>query len=152
LARALRPDKLTLAALEATLRGPTTPTWLALDADAEILQQRSERLAGALAAAGVEVAVVASPGAVGGGGAPGLLLPGWAVAVPEAYAEPLRRSSTAVVGRLERGRCLLDLRCVPPEDDTVIAASVTAVRATLQGQSADGRTNSGVAALRGGTS
>ncbi|MDQ6937203.1 MAG: L-seryl-tRNA(Sec) selenium transferase, partial [Actinomycetota bacterium] len=48
LARALRVDKLTLAALEATLRGPVTPTWGSLRADPATLRGRTERLAAAL--------------------------------------------------------------------------------------------------------
>jgi L-seryl-tRNA(Ser) seleniumtransferase len=127
LARALRVDKLTLAALEATLRGPATPTARALRADAGELRARADLLAGGLASAGVEAEVVESAGAVGGGGAPGLSLPGWAVALPEAYAAPLRLGDPAVVGRVERGRCLLDLRCVPAADDARLLAAVTAV-------------------------
>ena len=128
LARALRTDKLTLAALEATLRGPVTPTWVALRADSEDLNRRAERVAAALERAGVVAEVVSSDGVVGGGGAPGLRLPGWAVALPEAYAAPLRQGTVAVVGRVERGRCLLDLRCVPPEAETALIEAVLAVR------------------------
>ena len=122
LARALRVDKLTLAALEATLRGPVTPTWQALTADPTRLRERCEALA---AAVGGEV--VESNGAVGGGGAPGLVLAGWAVALPESYAAALRAGSPCVVGRLERGACLLDLRCVPEADDANLVAAVRAV-------------------------
>ncbi|MBC7372981.1 MAG: L-seryl-tRNA(Sec) selenium transferase [Frankiales bacterium] len=122
LQRALRVDKLTLAALEATLRGPRTPAWQSLTADPARLRERCERLA---ARAGGEV--VASDGAVGGGGAPGLALPGWAVALPEAYAPALRAGDPCVVGRLERGACLLDLRCVPEADDDRVASAVLAV-------------------------
>jgi len=121
LARALRVDKTTLAALEATLRGPRTPTEQALRADPDRLRQRAQALAGRV---GGEV--VASDGAVGGGGAPGLALPGWAVALPVSYAERLRRGDPCVVGRVERGRCLLDLRCVPEADDGALAAAVLA--------------------------
>jgi len=121
LARALRVDKTTLAALEATLRGPRTPTEQALRADPDRLRQRAQALAGRV---GGEV--VASDGAVGGGGAPGLALPGWAVALPVSYAEQLRRGDPCVVGRVERGRCLLDLRCVPEADDGALAAAVLA--------------------------
>ncbi|WP_375430908.1 L-seryl-tRNA(Sec) selenium transferase [uncultured Friedmanniella sp.] len=127
LARALRVDKLTLAALEATLRGPVTPTWAALRADPETLRTRAEAVAAALVAAGRSADVVASAGAVGGGGAPGLTLPGWAVALDEAYAAPLRLGDPAVVGRLEHGRCLLDLRCVPTEADADLLESVLAI-------------------------
>jgi L-seryl-tRNA(Ser) seleniumtransferase len=123
LARALRVDKLTLAALEATLRGPQNPTWAALRADPDQLRERARRLAQTV---GGEL--VSSDGAVGGGGAPGLRLAGWAVALPEQVAEPLRRGEPAVVVRVERGRCLLDLRCVPPECDSVLADAVRAAR------------------------
>ncbi len=121
LARALRVDKTTLAALEATLRGPGTPTWQALRADPERLRARAALLAELTG--GV---VVPSDGAVGGGGAPGLALPGWAVALPAAYAALLRAGDPCVVGRVERDRCLLDLRCVPEQDDAVLARAVQA--------------------------
>jgi L-seryl-tRNA(Ser) seleniumtransferase len=124
LARALRVDKLTLAALEATLHGPETPTWTALRADPAQLRDRAQRLAVA-----VDGELVSSDGTVGGGGAPGVRLPGWAVALPEQDAEPLRLGDPAVIGRVERGRCLLDLRCVPPEHDCVLIEAVRAVRA-----------------------
>ncbi|HEX8487615.1 MAG TPA: L-seryl-tRNA(Sec) selenium transferase [Propionibacteriaceae bacterium] len=127
LARALRVDKLTLAALEATLRGPVPPTWMALRADVDALHERAEQITGRLREHGVEAEVVSSDGAVGGGGAPGLRLPGWAVAVRDAYAPLLRLGTPAVVGRVERGRCLLDLRCVPPDHDRVLVAAVLAV-------------------------
>ena len=123
LARALRVDKLTLAALEATLRGSRTPVLQAIRLDAEVLRGRSERLATAV---GGEV--VPSVGAVGGGGAPGHALAGWAVALPVDYAERLRRGDPCVVARVERGRCLLDLRCVPDDDDDRLQAAVRACR------------------------
>jgi L-seryl-tRNA(Ser) seleniumtransferase len=129
LARALRVDKLTLAALEATLRGPVTPTWAALRADPEVLHDRAVRLADALRDRLPDVEVVPSDGAVGGGGAPGLALAGWAVSLPESYAQALRLGDPAVVGRVERGRCLLDLRCVPADADAGLAAAALAVGA-----------------------
>jgi len=125
LARALRVDKLTLAALEATLRGPRTPTWTALHADPDALRRRSEALAAALEG-GLTAEVVPSDGAVGGGGAPGLTLPGWAVALPTAYAAALRTGDPTVVARVERGRCLVDLRCVDPADDARVADAIRA--------------------------
>lgn len=126
LARALRVDKLTLAALEATLRGRSTPTRMALHADPVVLRERALRLA---VRTGVGTgAVVPSDGRVGGGGAPGLDLPGWAVAYPEDYAGLLRRSEPPVVGRLTDGRCLLDLRCVPAEQDDAVADAVARVQ------------------------
>ncbi len=126
LARALRVDKLTLAALEATLRGRSTPTRKALHADPVVLRERAERLA---VRTGVGTgAVVPSDGRVGGGGAPGLDLPGWAVAYPEDYAGLLRRGDPPVVGRVTDGRCLLDLRCVPAEQDDAVADAVVRVQ------------------------
>ena len=122
LQRALRVDKLVLAALEATLRGPEAPVWLALTADPDRLRARC-----AVLAEQVGGEVVPSDGAVGGGGAPGQALPGWAVALPEALAPLLRSGDPCVVGRLERGACLLDLRCVPEADDARLAAAVLAV-------------------------
>jgi L-seryl-tRNA(Ser) seleniumtransferase len=124
LARALRVDKLTLAALEATLRGPGTPTWDALRADPGELRARAEALRDSLAAAGFEVAVVASTAVVGGGGAPGLELASWALSLPEAYARPLRLGDPPMLGRVERGRLLLDLRCVPAELDRALRAAI----------------------------
>ncbi len=121
-ARALRVDKLTLAALEATLLGPPPPVAQALAADLERLRARAESLAAGLPGA-VAVDCVA---AVGGGGAPGVELPSAAVSLPESYAAALRIGSPPVVGRLEGGRCLLDLCTVPPEDDELLAAAVRA--------------------------
>ena len=64
--------------------------------------------------------------AVGGGGAPDVQLPSAAVSLPESYAAALRAGSPPVVGRLEAGRCLLDLRTVAPEDDELLVAAVRA--------------------------
>jgi L-seryl-tRNA(Ser) seleniumtransferase len=129
LARALRVDKLTLAALEATLTGPGTPTAAALTADPRALLDRAARLAAALSDTGVDVRAVACAATVGGGGAPGVTLPSAALSLPEPYAAALRTGPLPVVGRLEAGRCLLDLRAVPAEDDARLAAAVrTAVR------------------------
>jgi L-seryl-tRNA(Ser) seleniumtransferase len=127
LARALRVDKLTLAAMEATLTGPATPTALALDAPAHLLVARAERLAAALRDRGVPADAVTSDAAVGGGGAPGVVLVSSAVSLPEAFAEPLRLGRTPVVGRVERGRCLLDLRSVPSDADGDLLDAVLSV-------------------------
>ncbi|OBJ21186.1 L-seryl-tRNA(Sec) selenium transferase [Mycobacterium sp. 1245801.1] len=121
-ARALRVDKLTLAALEATLLGPPPPVAQALAADVDRLRARAEALAAGLAGA----AAVDCVAAVGGGGAPGVELPSAAVSLPESYAAALRLGTPPVVGRLEGGRCLLDLRTVAPEDDELLAAAVRA--------------------------
>lgn len=121
-ARALRVDKLTLAALEATLTGPPPPVAEALGADVARLRARAESLADRLP----EAVAVDCVAAVGGGGAPGVELPSAAVSLPESYAAALRAGSPPVVGRLESGRCLLDLRTVAPEDDELLAAAVRA--------------------------
>ncbi|OBG98068.1 L-seryl-tRNA(Sec) selenium transferase [Mycobacterium sp. E3251] len=121
-ARALRVDKLTLAALEATLTGPPTPVAEALVTDVAQLRSRAEALAAALPGAEAVDCVAA----VGGGGAPDVRLPSAAVSLPESYAAALRAASPPVVGRLEAGRCLLDLRTVAPEDDARLAAAVLA--------------------------
>lgn len=127
LARALRVDKLTLAALEATIEGPPPPTALALHADPAELLARARTLAVRLADKGLEVEAVASVARVGGGGAPGVELAGAAVALEESLAEPLRLGDPPVLGRVERGRLLLDLRAVPPADDQVLFDAVVAV-------------------------
>ena len=127
MARALRGDKLRLAALEATLRDPRTPVDDALRLDADALMQRCRSLAEEIAAAGVDVDVVPSVGVVGGGGAPGVELPGWALALPESFAAALRSGEPCVVGRVEDGRCLLDLRCVSADDDASVLKAVLAV-------------------------
>ena len=121
LARALRVDKLTLAALEATLGAASNPTWDALDADPDVLRARCVALADAVGGK-----VVESAGAVGGGGAPGLELPGWAVALPPEYADALRAGDPPVIARVDHERCLLDLRCVPESADAVLRLAVLA--------------------------
>jgi L-seryl-tRNA(Ser) seleniumtransferase len=133
LARALRVDKLTLAALEATLTGPPPPVAVALAADAASLFSRAERFVATLTAHALSASVVAAEGAVGGGGAPGVTLPGAAVAlsaglaVPLRSGDPVRRGEVpAVVGRVERGQLLLDLRSVDPADDGRLVAAVLA--------------------------
>lgn len=119
LARAVRADKLTLAALEATVAGAAPPVTRALHADPDQLRARAERLAAAVGAT-----VVAHEGRVGGGGAPGVPLPGWAVRLPEATAAALRAGEPAVLPRVHDGACLLDLRCVPEADDERLLAAV----------------------------
>ncbi|OZM83460.1 L-seryl-tRNA(Sec) selenium transferase [Pseudonocardia sp. MH-G8] len=135
LARALRVDKLTLAALEATLRGPATPVRQALDADPRTLRARADRLAVALAERGVDAVAVDSGAAVGGGGAPDVALPSAAVSLPPHYAAALRAGDPAVLGRTEHGRCLLDLRALGPAADADLAAAVLACPPTCTSSS-----------------
>ena len=123
LARAVRVDKVTLAALEATLRGAATPVAQALHASAEDLLLRTRSLAEAL---GREVVPV--DGRVGGGGAPGVPLPGHAVEIPVDAVARLRQPSSssvaAVVARVEGGRGLVDLRCIPAASDEALLAAL----------------------------
>ena len=126
LARALRVDKLTLAALEATLRGPATPTATALHEPVQRLRDRAGRLAADLARAGLDARAAESDAVVGGGGAPGVRLPSAAVSLPATLGSSLRKHSPPVAGRIEDGRLLLDLRTVDPADDAALCAAVLA--------------------------
>lgn len=127
LARALRVDKLTLAALEATLRGPAVPVRAMLSVEVERIRSRAAAVAGRIGAPAEAVDCVAQ---VGGGGAPGVELASAGVALPSAVAGRLRAGRDPVVARVEQGRCVLDLRSVPPEADERLVA---AVRAALEG-------------------
>ncbi|GAA0487477.1 L-seryl-tRNA(Sec) selenium transferase [Paractinoplanes deccanensis] len=133
LARALRVDKLTLAALHATLTGPPTPTWQALRTDPSSLHARTETVRARLEAEGVPVTLTESPAVVGGGGAPEVTLPSWSLSLPEPYAAALRTGATPVVGRVERGHLLLDLRCIPADADDQLITAVLAAAKALDG-------------------
>ena len=122
LARAMRVDKLTLAALEATLTGPPAPVSMALTARRDDLLARARRITEHL---GTDLAeAVVSEGAVGGGGAPGVVLPSAAVALPPALAGPLRTGDPAVLGHVTDGRLLLDLLMVPETFDEAVVEAV----------------------------
>ncbi|MET0763858.1 MAG: L-seryl-tRNA(Sec) selenium transferase [Blastococcus sp.] len=125
--RALRVDKTTLAALEATLRGPQPPVQLMLAAEVPVLRERARALAARLAEAGVDAVAVEAEARVGGGGAPEHPLPSAAVSLPAWFAEPLRTASPPVVGYLDGDRTLLNLRSVQPADDDVLADAVLEV-------------------------
>ena len=127
LARAVRADKLALAALEATVAGGPPPVVQSLHADPVELRRRTDRLAEALG-----VPVVPHDGRVGGGGAPGFPLPGWALQLPERLAFHLRAGDPAVLPRVHDDSCLLDLRCVPVGDDDRILGAVRHAMATLE--------------------
>ena len=140
LMRALRVDKLTYAALEATLEehaigraadnGPG-----AADADDDGRRDRPPRadaLAAALTRSGWHARVIDGASTVGGGSAPGAALPTWLVAVAKRRtvarrshrAERLRRLRPPVIARIEHGQLLLDLRTVLPHQDAELAASL----------------------------
>jgi L-seryl-tRNA(Ser) seleniumtransferase len=135
LTRALRVDKLTLAALEATLalyRDPATairevPTLAMLTAPLERVSERASTMCSRLAAAGHRAAVVASSASVGGGSFPTTQIPSAAVALggdAEALEARLRGGARPVIGRIEEGRLLLDLRSVPQSDDDALTDAV----------------------------
>jgi L-seryl-tRNA(Ser) seleniumtransferase len=127
--RALRVDKTTLAALEATLRGPLPPVQEMLAADHDGLRARARALAARLVGHGIDAEAVDADARVGGGGAPEHPLPSAAVSLPASFAEPLRRGSPPVVGYVEGGRTLLNLRSLSPSADDDLAAAVLEVAA-----------------------
>ncbi|OFT61559.1 L-seryl-tRNA(Sec) selenium transferase [Corynebacterium sp. HMSC05E07] len=122
LARAVRIDKLRLNALEAALSTSAHAVYEALHISPDRHKERTEKIAAALGAE-----VVDHDGRVGGGGAPEIPLPGWAVALPEELARPLRLGATPVVTRVSHGRCLVDVRCVPESQDAELIAALQAV-------------------------
>jgi L-seryl-tRNA(Ser) seleniumtransferase len=132
LARAVRIDKLSLAALAATLalyRDPELarrelPVLAMLHAAPAELRARARALA---QACGGEV--VDSTAKVGGGALPLLELPGPAVAVEVGLAAALRAGEPPVVGRIADGRLLLDVRTLTDEEAGQAAAAVRAARA-----------------------
>jgi len=137
LARAVRIDKLSLAALEATLRLYRDPPYARraipvlemLDADASILGDRAQRLADATGGT-----VVAATARVGGGALPLLELHGAAVALDpgpggaDAFAAALRAGDPPLVGRIQDGRLLLDPRTLTDEEADAAARVVLAAR------------------------
>ena len=119
LARAVRIDKLRLNALEASINAPSNAVEDSLHLDPAEHLARTEALAQAV---GGEV--VEHPGRVGGGGAPEYPLPGYAVALDESLAPLLRQGTPAVLPRVHNGQCLIDVRCVPAQDDQRLAAAI----------------------------
>jgi L-seryl-tRNA(Ser) seleniumtransferase len=140
-ARAVRLDKLALAALAATLaawkRGGWRdfPVYRAAGRSLEELEGRGAALA-ATAAGNPELAVAVEPAAAlfGGGTSPERRFPSRALALSherldaEKMAERLRRRRPPIVGRVEAGRLWLDLRAVEPEEDGEIAAALSELR------------------------
>ena len=144
LARAVRIDKLDLAALTATLqsyaRGAAlaeVPVWRMISADVATLDERALRWLEEIGGDGLRV--VETETAVGGGSLPGGTLPTRALAIEPERANAdtlsarLRTSSAhpAIVGRIEDDRLLLDPRTVLPEEDGELIA---AVRSALAGE------------------
>ncbi len=129
IARALRVDKLTLAAFEATLRGPRPPVLSALEADGTALRERADHLARRLRESGVAAVAVDSTARVGGGGAPEAVLASAAVSLPSGFAGGLRSGDTPVLARIEHDRCLLDLRALEVSQDEELYRAVLAASA-----------------------
>jgi len=122
LARAMRPDKATLAAVAATLalyqagRAETAiPVWRMIAASPDVLRERAERLVAELDPS-ASASVVEMRSTVGGGSLPGETLPSWGVALVTRSADRLiaglRRGTPCVMARVESGRVMLDLRTV----------------------------------------
>ena len=137
LARAVRVDKLTLAALEATLtlyRDPAQavreiPTLAMLTAPASDIRDRALFLCTELRAARIACDVVETEAGVGGGAFPTARIPSYAVAIDgpaEAVERRLRHATLPVIGRIAQGHLLLDLRSVPATHDATLARSVVA--------------------------
>jgi L-seryl-tRNA(Ser) seleniumtransferase len=131
--RAIRPDKLTLAALGATLvhylRGEAVrevPVWRMISASPDDLSSRARSLAVRLGATAVE-----TRSAIGGGSLPGQTQPSWAIAfgtaAPDKLATALRRADPPIIGRIEDNRLLLDLRAILPEQDDTLRQAVASV-------------------------
>src|SRR5689334_12932354 len=141
LARSYRVDKLTLAALEATLalyRDPRRakreiPVLAMLGTPLEILRRRANSLGDVLAKHSVDVQVVDSEASVGGGAFPTARIPSVALAVAgdaNAIESALRLGEPAVIGRVADGRLLLDSRTVASSsDEALVTALVVAIRA-----------------------
>jgi L-seryl-tRNA(Ser) seleniumtransferase len=136
LARALRADKLCLAALEATLNSylegtaEELPTLLMFQTPASEIEGRASRLAEDLRhnAPGLDVDVVPSVARSGGGTLPTHEIPSFAVRLggkePELLAEQLRAARPPVIGRVREGRLWLDVRTILPGDEEAVIRAV----------------------------
>jgi L-seryl-tRNA(Ser) seleniumtransferase len=134
LARAMRPDKATLAAVAATLglyragrAVETIPVWAMIASPAAAIRVRAETLANLLG--GPPAAeVIAVESTVGGGSLPGQTLPSFGIALASRSAArvltALRRGDPCVIGRIADGRVVLDLRAVDPADDAQLGSAV----------------------------
>jgi L-seryl-tRNA(Ser) seleniumtransferase len=131
LTRALRVDKTTLAALQATLRHyllgeapDKVPVWRMISQTADDLLERAHNWVQELQARGVDCTLVPGRSAVGGGSLPGETLPTHLVAVtassPNATADRLRAGEPPVITRIEADRLVLDPRTVLPEQETTL--------------------------------
>jgi L-seryl-tRNA(Ser) seleniumtransferase len=140
--RALRVDKMTLAALDVVLveyqrerTRETVPVQRMLALEPEALRTRAEALRAALAleCPHLELALDAGSSVVGGGAAPGLPLPTTLIAISDPsksaarFAAALRACEPPVVTRIAEGRVLVDLRTVLPDDEPTLRRTIAAV-------------------------
>ena len=139
-ARAMRVDKLTLAALEATLRlylEPERalgeiPVLAMLTKPLEEIEERARAIVATLADSGIEATAVPSTASVGGGAFPTAEIPSAAVAFSreiEAMEKRLRTGDLPVIGRIRDGKLLLDLRSVMPREDGALTQALLRARA-----------------------
>jgi len=137
LMRAMRVDKMTYAALEATLQeylagraAETIPVARMIALTPAEIEPRALALAGRLAAAGLRAEVIAGFSTIGGGSAPGSALPTRLVAIglagesADALEAKLRRLDPPVIARIEDDRLVLDLRTVAPEEDEALGVAL----------------------------
>jgi L-seryl-tRNA(Ser) seleniumtransferase len=139
LARAMRPDKVILSALAATLRlyragtaQAEIPVWRQLATGVEDLERRARAIAESVG--GGNGRAGATESTVGGGSLPGQTLPSWGLefrgSSPDKLLGRLRAGQPAVIGRIVDGAVVLDLRTVDPDQDRVLAG---AIHAALEG-------------------
>jgi L-seryl-tRNA(Ser) seleniumtransferase len=137
LMRALRVDKMTYAALEATLleyvagrAAASVPVVRMIGATLESIGTRAERIRESLAAAGVTARVIDGASTIGGGSAPGSALPTKLLAIEHASISAahiearLRALDPPVIARIQDQRVVLDLRTVDPSRDGAVAESI----------------------------
>lgn len=134
--RALRVDKLTYGALEATLLAYVKrdhdgiPALRMMRLSREEIGKRAEALAKEIRSAEIKAAIMNGESLLGGGSAPSSALPTQLIAMThgklsaESLAAKLRQSDPPIVARVEDGRVLLDLRTVFPEQDALIANAI----------------------------
>ncbi len=137
--RALRVDKLTYAAMEATLLAyvkkdhDAIPTLRMMRLSKEAIGERAESLAARIEAPKLKVELVDGESILGGGAAPSSVLPTQLLALTceglsaDELASRLRGSEPAIIARVEEGRVLLDLRTVFPEQDAAVAAALNRI-------------------------
>ncbi len=135
LARALRVDKLTLAALQATLlhylkneAQQKIPVWQMISAKVETLEKRANDWCERWKKFGLEAHVMETNSTVGGGSLPGETLPTRAVALnifsPDAFVATLRVNSPPILARIENNRVVIDPRTILPHDEHALLEGV----------------------------